>query len=399
MQIQAEIKAFENQLIQWRRTFHQHPESSLKEYETAKYIRQQLDELGIAYQTVGETGTLGVIEGTLEQEGEKGESENESGRQIILRADIDALEIEEASQHNFPSLNEGRMHACGHDAHTTALLGAAKYLQENPSLFSGKVLLAFQQAEEIGAGAKQFVASGLIDQATQVFGMHVDPLLSLGEVQAVAGPQHASCDIFSIEVEGKSAHVAEPHLGVDALVVGANIVSKLQQLSSRIANPLEPVIVGIGRFQSGTRYNIVANHAKIEGTLRSLTPESRQTFLEKIEELAQFEAKIHGASIKFENYDAAAPVINHEEPALRAQQVASQIVGSENVIRQAQPSMGADDFADFLAVIPGVYTRIGIRSSADTAYGLHHEKFDLDEKVLALMVQLHVNYALDYLNN
>lgn len=393
MQIQREIKALENQLIEWRRAFHQHPESSLKEYETANYIRQQLKDLGISYQEVGETGTLGVIEGR------KVPADNPANRQIILRADIDALEIQEATEHDFPSLNQGRMHACGHDAHTTALLGAARYLKENQHLFSGKILLAFQQAEEIGAGAKQFVASGLIDEATQVFGMHVDPLLNIGQVQAVAGPQNASCDIFTIEVHGKSAHVAEPHLGVDALVIGANIVSKIQQISARQANPLEPVIVGIGRFQSGTRYNIIANHAKIEGTLRCLSHESREAFLARIEQIAQLEGELHGASVRFENYDAAAPVINHEKPALRAQAVAAKIVGPDKVIRQAAPSMGADDFADYLAEIPGVYVRVGVCSSEKTSYGLHHEKFDLDEKALPLMVQLHVDYALDYLNN
>lgn len=384
----------QSQLSQWRRHFHQHPEPSLKEYKTADKIREILSSLDIPYDTVGETGTLAYIQGKKAEQ-----KAGQADRKILLRADIDALEITEQNKHDYPSLNEGIMHACGHDAHTTALLAAADYLSNHREFFPGTVLLAFQQAEEIGAGAVQFIESGLLKDVDQVFGMHVDPSQEVGVVQAVPGPNMASCDIFSIEVHGKSSHVARPNEGIDALVAGANIVTELQNIVARLRDPLEPVVVGLGKFNAGTRYNIVANHAKIEGTLRTLSYESREKFLAKIEEIAHSVAAIFNASVEFSNYPAAAPVINNHEASLRAQKVASKIVGSDNIIRQMPATMGADDFANLLEHIPGVYIRVGTASSESTSYGLHHERFDLDESVLPIMGDLHIQYALDYLND
>lgn len=391
VQIIPEIAENQDQLVAWRRYFHQHPEASLKEYKTAEKIRQLLTEWGIDYNEVGETGTLAYLEGTKE-------SGSQEPRSIVLRADIDALEIQEATDHAYPSLHPGLMHACGHDAHATGLLGATYYLNQHRDLFAGKIYLAFQQAEEIGAGATQFVDSGLLDGVGQAFAMHVDPTLPLGTIEAVAGPTMASCDIFKITVHGKSAHVARPHDGVDALAAGSQIVVALQNLVSRRLDPLESAVIGIGKFHAGTRYNIVANEAVIEGTLRSLSHETRAEFIALIEQTAVDVAKIFGATIEFSNYEAAAPNINHEEPTRRAQRIASELVGTENVVTSNEPSMGADDFADLIKVIPGVYTRVGVSSSTDTSFGLHHEKFNLDEAALPLMSTLHVRYALDYLN-
>lgn len=393
LRIIADIKANKEQIIEWRRHFHQYPEASLKEYETAEKIQEVLTSLDIPWVKVGETGTLGTIVGQRVDT-----HMDNAGKKVLLRADIDALEIEEATDHSFPSKNPGIMHACGHDAHNSALLGAAQYLANHRDHFSGTVLLAFQQAEEIGGGAHQFIESGLLENVGEVFGIHVDPTVEVGKVQTVAGPTMASCDIFTIEVSGKSSHVARPHEGIDALVAGANIVTELQNLVARLLNPLEPAVIGIGKFTSGTRYNIVANHARIEGTLRTLSHETRSRFLAKIEETAHDIAKVYGATAHFENYDAAAPNINDERATLRSQRVAEQLVGVDNVITQSEPSMGSDDFADFLKLIPGTYARVGVSSSETTSYGLHHEKFDLDEAALPLMASLHVGFALDYLS-
>ncbi|XJS10508.1 M20 family metallopeptidase [Aerococcaceae bacterium WGS1372] len=393
VRIIPEIEANKDQVIEWRRHFHQHPEPSLKEYKTAEKIQEILTSLDIPWVKVGETGTLGTIVGQKDDK-----QTNKADRKVLLRADIDALEIVEATDHDFPSLNPGIMHACGHDAHNSALLGAAQYLANYRDQFSGTVLVAFQQAEEIGSGAHQFIESGLLEGVGEVFGIHVEPALEVGKVQTVSGPTMASCDIFTLEVTGKSSHVARPHEGIDALVAGANIVTELQNLVARLLNPLEPAVIGIGKFTAGTRYNIVANHARIEGTLRTLSHETRSRFLAKIEETARDIAKVYGASVVFENYDAAAPNINDEVATLRSQRVAEELVGPENVITQSEPSMGSDDFADFLKIIPGTYARVGVSSSENTSYGLHHEKFDLDEDALALMSSLHVGFALDYLN-
>lgn len=393
VQIIPEIQANKAQIIEWRRHFHQHPEPSLKEYQTAEKIQSILTSLGVPFEKVGETGTLGTITGTKNDA-----TQSQRERKVLLRADIDALEITEATSHDYPSLNEGIMHACGHDAHNSGLLGAVEYLAKHRELFAGTILVAFQQAEEIGSGAYQFIESGLLEGVGQAFGMHVEPGLPVGTIQAVSGPTMASCDIFTINVTGKSAHVARPHDGIDALAAGANIVTELQNLVARLLDPLEPAVIGIGKFTSGTRYNIVSNHAKIEGTLRTLSHETRARFLAKIEETAKNVGQLFGATVEFENYAAAAPNINDEEATLRAQRVAEKIVGESQVIKQGEPSMGSDDFADFLTIIPGTYARVGVSSSEETSYGLHHEKFNLDEDVLPIMSTFHVEFALDYLN-
>lgn len=391
MKISKEVQELKGIITDYRRNFHQHPEASLKEFRTAERIQGILTHLGVPFVKVGETGTFATIKGKKES--------GDPTKSIILRADIDALEILEKTGHDYVSKHQGLMHACGHDAHTSALLGAVHYFNAYPESFSGTIHFAFQQAEEIGAGAKQFVQAGLTKGVDQVFGIHVDPTIPLGQVQAAAGPNNASCDIFTIEVHGKSSHVARPHEGVDALVIGANIVTKLQQIASRLTDPLEGVVVGIGKFEAGTRYNIVANHAKIEGTLRALSRENRVRFLKLIEQIAQDEATFLGGTADFTNYDAANVTINEESATQRAQKVAEELVGPKNILTQIEPSMGADDFADFLAEIPGCYIRVGVQSSEDTSFGLHHEQFNLDEAALPLMTQLHVNYAIDFLTN
>lgn len=388
--IEEEIKAGAEEVIALRRYFHQHPEPSLKEYETIKRIKEELDKLDIPYESVGETGAIGTIEG------KKG-----PGKTILLRADIDALELEDAKDVPYKSKTEGLHHACGHDGHTSALLGAAKILKKHADKFSGTIKLAFQQAEEIGAGARQFVQGGFVEGVDQVFGLHLDSSVPVGKLVSVSGATNASCDIFKINVHGKSAHAARPDQGIDALLAASAITVELQSIVGREINPLDNVVVAVGVLNAGSRYNIVANHAYLEGTVRTFSHETRAFVLEAVERIARDVAKSHRATIEFENYDAAAPLINHEEPAQRAARIATDIVGEENVIKDLPKSLGADDFADFLAVAPGVYARVGTRNLDDekTWFGHHHENFDIDERGLAHATELHVRYALDYLNN
>lgn len=393
VQLLAEISALQTQLTQWRRHFHRNPEASLQEFETTAYIQNLLTSWGIPFETIEATGTLATIKGT-----KSGASQAQQARRILLRADIDALELPDQKGLDYSSTKPGLNHACGHDAHTAGLLGATHYLNTHTEQFAGTILIAFQQAEEIGGGARHFVASGLLAGVGQVFGIHVDPNVPLGSLEAVVGPQNASCDIFKIEVFGKNAHVAQPHQGIDALVAGASIVTELQNIVSRQTDPLSAVVVGIGVFEAGTRYNIVADHAVIKGTVRALTHETREQTLAKVEQIAKLTAEIHGATITFENWDAALPVINDEAAAQRAAKVAAELVGTENVIVSKQPSMGADDFAAYLVDIQGVYGRVGVSSSPETSYGLHHNKFNLDERALPIIANYHVAYALDYLN-
>lgn len=388
--IHHEIQKNKEEVIALRRHFHQYPEASLKEFETIKRIKEELNKLTIPFVEVGETGVLGTITG------KKG-----TGQTILLRADIDALELEDATDKSYQSKNVGLNHACGHDGHVAALLGAAKILKEHENDFAGTIQLAFQPAEEIGAGACQFVDGGFVENIDQVFGIHLDSSVPVGQLVATKGATNASCDIFKIEVSGVSSHVAQPEQGRDAVLAVASIVVELQKIAAREVAPLDPVVVGIGVLNAGTRYNIVANHASIEGTVRTFSHETRAFVLKRVEEIAQQVATAHRTDISlFSVYDAAGPLINEACATELAQQVAAEIVGTENVITDYPKSLGADDFADFLAKAPGVYARVGTRNldNPDTQYGHHHEKFDIDEKGLALATELHVKYALTYLN-
>lgn len=388
--IHHEIQANQDEVVALRRHFHQHPEASLKEFETIKRIKHELTRLSIPFVAVGETGVLGTIEG------KKG-----TGKTILLRGDIDALELEDKTGKSYQSKNSGLNHACGHDGHAAVLLGAAKIIKQHENDFAGTIKLAFQPAEEIGAGACQFVDGGFVEEIDQVFGIHLDSGVPVGQLVATKGATNASCDIFKIEVSGVSSHVAQPEKGRDAVLAAASIVVELQKIAAREVAPLDPVVVGIGVLNAGTRYNIVANHASIEGTVRTFSHETRKFVLQRVEEIAQQVATAHRTEIAlFTVYDAAGPLINEETATELAQQVAAGIVGEVNVIKDYPKSLGADDFADFLAKAPGVYARVGTRNveNPDTQYGHHHEKFDIDEAGLALATEYHVNYALTYLN-
>lgn len=386
--ITQQVLAQEAYIVALRRHFHQHPEVSLQEFETIQRIREELEALGLPYINVGETGVLATLEGG------KG-----PGKKILLRADIDALPMEDRTATPYASVNKGVNHACGHDGHTAALLGAARILKAHQAEFAGTIVFAFQPAEEIGAGARQFVRGGYVDDVDHVFGIHVSSQHPLGKIVATPGPSNASCDIFKIKVHGKSGHVARPHLGRDALVSAAAIVTELQTIVSREVDPAHEAVVGIGVLQAGTNYNIIANEAAIEGTVRTFDNDVRAQVLEAVERKARLVAESHRTSIEFSNYDAAAPLINDDEAAKRAYQVAAKIVGKNNIITDAAKSMGADDFADFLAVAPGIYCFVGTASDEQTSYNHHHEQFDLDERGLLYATELHVAYALDYLAN
>ena len=386
--IHQEVSAVYDYIVSLRRHFHQHPEVSLKEFETIQRIKEELDEIGIDYIPVGETGALATLPGG------KG-----AGKKILLRADIDALPLPDQTGAPYASLNPGANHACGHDGHASALLGAIRVLKSHQADFAGTIQFAFQPAEEIGAGARQFVRGGFIDDIDHVFGIHLQSGTALGKIVATPDPSNASCDIFKIKVHGKSGHVSRPDLGRDALVSAAAIVTELQTIVSREVKPTDEVVVGIGVLRAGTNYNIIANEAEIEGTVRTFSHEVREQVLAAVERIAKNTAESHRTTIAFSNYDAAAPLINDLAAAEHAFKVAAKIVGAGNVITNAPKSMGADDFADYLAVAPGVYCFVGTQSDEKTSYDHHHEKFDIDEKGLAIAAELHVSYALEYLQN
>ena len=377
-------------LTDLRRHFHAHPEVSLQEYETCKKIEGELDSMGIPHKRIGETGVYGWIDGKKAGDGVT----------VALRADIDALAMEDLKEVPYHSQNAGVCHACGHDAHTATLLTAAKILKAKENEFSGQVRLFFQQAEEIGQGARQFVQAGLLDGVTRVFGAHVTSHLDSGKISLTAGPQNASCDYFKIQIHGKGAHVSTPQLGVDALYIASQIVVQLQTIVSRNTDPLETVVVGVGKLQAGTQYNIVAEHAVLEGSTRSFLPEVRKFTNDRVVRIAKETAALYGAEAEVEFLDFAAPLVNDAKAVEEVTAVTAEFLPREDIISDFQKALGADDFADYLAVTRGMYAFVGTRNSKDphTAVAHHHGLFDVDEEALLISCNVYVDYALWVLN-
>ncbi len=390
MTVKPYVLAEQAYLTDLRRHFHAHPEVSLKEYETCKKIEAELDSMGIPHKRIGETGVYGWIDGKKAGDGVT----------VALRADIDALAMEDLKEVPYHSQNAGVCHACGHDAHTATLLTAAKILKAKENEFSGQVRLFFQQAEEIGQGARQFVQAGLLEGVTRVFGAHVTSHLDSGKISLTAGPQNASCDYFKIQIHGKGAHVSTPQLGVDALYIASQIVVQLQTIVSRNTDPLETVVVGVGKLQAGTQYNIVAEHAVLEGTTRSFLPEVRKFTNDRVVRIAKETAALYGAEAEVEFLDFAAPLVNDAKAVEEVTAVTAEFLPREDIISDFQKALGADDFADYLAVTRGMYAFVGTRNSKDphTAVAHHHGLFDVDEEALLISCNVYVDYALWVLN-
>lgn len=384
----AQAEAQKSSLVSLRREFHSHPERSCQEWETAKRIERELDRLGVSHRRVGETGVYASFRGALEGE-----------RVIALRADIDALPVEDQKTVAYRSQVPGVMHACGHDAHTTALLGGARLLVENRSRFGGEVRLLFQQAEEIGYGARVFLREGLLEGAQRVFGLHTASDLPVGKIGVRSGPNNASVDHFKITVEGRGAHVSTPQLGADALYIASQIVVGFQGIVTRLTSPTDPVILGVGTLHAGEGYNVVARQAVLEGTVRAFSPETRRLIREKADELARQMASLHGGAASSEWEDYTSPLINDPEICREVCRTAGRLAGEKNVVTDRPLSLGGDDFAELQLRVPGVYAYIGTRNPAlpDTTVAHHNGRFDIDEDCLPLAAGLYAACAFDYL--
>lgn len=378
-------------LTNMRQYFHAHPEVSLQEYHTCEKIEEELNLAGIPHRRVGETGVYAWIDGKKETADQK-----KASRIAALRADIDALAMEDLKTVSYRSSNPGVCHACGHDAHAATLLTAARILKSKEQEFSGQIRLFFQQAEEIGAGARLFVQDGLLEGVSRVFGAHVSSRLESGKIALTAGPQNASCDYFKIKVTGRGAHVSTPHLGVDAAYVASQIVVNLQSIAARSTNPLDTIVVGIGVVRAGTQYNIVAEHAELEGTTRTFLPEVREFTNRRVREIAEQTAHMYGAEAEVEFKDFAAPLINDPQAVKEVTAVTEQLIDREQIVGDFEKALGADDFADYLAVTKGMYAFVGTHSEKKPGSGVahHHGLFDVDEEALLLSCNVYVDYAL-----
>lgn len=388
--IYSEAQNDHEYIVALRRYFHAHPELPKQEFHTAEKIEEELHKIGLETKRVGETGVYAEIHG--EKEGDK---------TIVLRADIDALPITEEHICEYTSTNPGVMHACGHDAHAAGLIGAARLLVKNKNQFGGTVRLTFQQAEEIGYGARVFVNEGYLDGANRTFGIHMASNISAGSVVLMPGPNNASVDWFRINVHGLAAHVSTPEKGIDAAYIASQIVISLQAIVTRRTSPMDNALIGIGKITAGTAYNIVAQEAQIEGTIRVFTPEIRKFIKEQIEKVSTLVAETYGGTVDFEWNDNTSPLINDLKATEEVQSVAKRVFGEDKVITQREPSLGGDDFAEYILKVPGCYGFVGSgnKEVPETIVAHHNSHFDIDEKALLVSSTLYAEYAVDYLNN
>ena len=371
-----------------RRHFHSHPELSMQEYQTAERIEAELREIGIETRRVGGTGVLGILRGTA----------GGTGKKIVLRADTDALPIQDAKTVPYASQCPGVMHACGHDAHTAALLGAARALKRLEHTFSGEIDFVFQPGEEYGQGAVLFIRDGVLEGASRTFGIHLQSSLPVGQVAMSRGPENASVDHFTIRVHGKSAHVSTPELGADALYAAAQIVTALQGIVTRLKSPTDPALIGVGILRAGDGYNIVAQEAVLEGTVRCFSPQTREMINRKIQEIAQSTAAMYQTSAEVENESFTCPLINDDTVYEETVPVVERVVGKENLVPK-EPALGGDDMAELIAVVPGVYTFVGSGSPEVPGSQLAHHTpgFDADERCLPIAASLYTEFALSQL--
>lgn len=375
-------------LVKMRRHFHSHPELSGKEYNTAARIEEELSAAGIPTRRVGETGVLGILQGR------KG-----ADRRIVLRADIDALPIQDEKTVPYASTCPGVMHACGHDAHTAALLEAARALKRLENDFAGEVRLVFQPAEEYGAGSILFLQDGLLEGADRSFGIHMQSNLPVGQVAMNPGAENASVDHFTIRILGKSAHVSTPELGADALYAAAQIVAALQGLVGRLKNPTDPALIGVGVLRAGEGYNIVAREAVVEGTVRCFSEDTRAMLNGKIADTVHGIAALYNTVAELENESFARALINDAEVYEEVVPVVERVVGKGNLVPKAL-SLGGDDMSEIIAAIPGVYAYVGSGSDAVPGSRLAHHTpgFDIDERCLPIAASLYLEQALSWLN-
>lgn len=389
-EIYDEILKDRDYIISLRRYFHTYPEVSCKEFATAKKIEEELDALGLKHHRVAQTGVVTEIKGL-----------KAGNKVIVLRADIDALPLQEEHDVAYCSQNKGVMHACGHDAHIACLIGAIRALVKHRDLFGGTVLVTFQPAEEIGYGARAIIKEGVIDHAQRSFGIHVSSAVPVGKIVVATGANRAAVDQFKIIFHGLAGHVSTPELAVDAVYMAAQYVVEAQALVTRKTSPVEPVLIGIGRIEAGTAYNIIAKEAVIEGTLRTLNEETRKKINHDLKALAEYTAQLFGGSVEYMSKDNTSVLINDEKATLEVQKTAKRIFGDENVITDTPIGLGGDDMAEYIKKVPGVYAYVGTRNeNKQSTTAAHHTiDFDIDEDGLRVGAAIYACYAVDYLNN
>ncbi|WP_166626962.1 M20 family metallopeptidase [Jeotgalicoccus sp. S0W5] len=386
--ILSKAAALKEDIISWRRHLHQYPELSFEEVETVRFVKEKLEQLNFDIEyPIAKTGLIATL---------KGESE---GPTVALRADMDALPIQEESNLPYKSSVDGVGHLCGHDAHTAILLGAAHILSQNP-LKKGNIKLLFQPAEEGYSGAEVMVNEGALQNphVDVIAGLHVHPTVKTGETSITEGYATACADSFDIKIIGKGGHAAHPHLSIDPIAIASTVIASLQQVVSRNVDPLENIVLTIGKINGGFARNVIAPEVALEGTVRLLNPNLRPLVKEKMDEYLKGITEGMGGTYEFTYTDGIPSVYNEPTLIPNLHHSIDKVLG-ENQLLKVKPSMGGEDFSYYTNKIPGVFFRLGTNGSEDTSYPNHHPKFNVDEDALPYGSAILSQFAYDYIEN
>ncbi|WP_029688741.1 M20 family metallopeptidase [Thermoanaerobacter sp. A7A] len=388
MDILKEAEKIEKEVIELRRKIHMYPELGFEETKTSEVVYDYLKNLGIEVKRIAKTGVVGTLKGN-------------GSKTIAIRADMDALPIQEENDVEYASQIPGRMHACGHDVHTAILLGTAELLANMRDKLKGNVKFIFQPAEETTGGALPMIEEGVLEnpKVDAIIGLHVDPELQVGQIGITYGKAYASSDMIDIIVKGKSSHGAEPHKSVDAIVIAANIVNILQTVVSRKANPLSPIVLTIGTIEGGYARNIIADKVRMSGIIRMMEEEKRDEIVEMVEKICDNTAKVMGGEVEFRRTRGYPCLVNHKGMTDLIKETAFPLLGEGNVIEVA-PTMGVEDFAYFLQKVPGSFYKLGCgNKEKGIDKPIHNNQFNIDEECIKIGLAVHVSTVLKYLNS
>lgn len=383
------VNSLEAEIVDIRRDIHENPEVGFDLERTSGIVAQLIKSWGLKVETnIGKTGVVGTLEG------------GKKGKTIALRADMDALPMEEENDVPYKSKNKGKMHACGHDGHTAMLLGAAKALSKSKDYIKGNIKFIFQPAEEgpeLG-GAKPMIDDGALDGVEAIFGLHISTLYPTGILGINMGPSMASTDVFEIKLIGKGGHAGMPHNSVDAIAMAARFINEVQYMVGRQIDPLEPLVVSIGTIHGGFVSNVIAETVEITGTIRTYSNEIRNTVITKIKSILDHITGLVKGSYEIKIIPGLPPLINDLEMAQFAEKVAMDVLGNENILILRKANMGGEDFAYYLEKVPGAFIWLGAgNKEKGLTHLMHNPKFDFDEKALVIGTKFLVKLAIDFL--
>jgi amidohydrolase len=385
-----DIKEVEPDIIQYRRSIHMHPETGFEEFKTSAMVADLLQEFGVeTIKGIGKTGVIGVLKGPA------------SNKIIALRADMDALNIQEQAATPYKSKISGKMHACGHDAHTAMLLGAAKVLSKHRKRLKGTVKFIFQPAEEgpVPSGGNLMMASGQLDDADAVFGIHVNPMFETGQIAIARREAMASTDFFKVDLIGKGGHAAMPHKNIDPIMMAGQTLCALQNIISAETDPVDPAVLSVCTINGGSQFNAIPEKVTMTGTVRTLCEETREKVFRRMEAIAKHVSGMHHGTYEIERVKGYPVLVNDDQMVQFVMSVSKTILGDDNVLLLDKPALGGEDFAYYLKKIPGAFFWLGCgnKQKGLTAM-LHNARFEPDEDALVLGTAMHVNLACHFLN-